>query len=273
MKEFLIEGWDLILPVCGASSTLAQGATLAARWLHGPQPISNQSEGFGVFTPRGAVSTRGISVFVPGLWELWKLRKIPHPGMGSLSSAGVAGHRRWPEGQLSPHADFMSPNQSASSQWGWGFHAVWDGIDPGDFRFRPWVVGSCRDLGGLIISGWDLILPGCGGTRWPEGQLSPHASFMRPSQPGIRQWGVGISTSCGAVSTRGISAFVPGLSTLQSYGRISDPGMGNYPPRVRQDLDVGPRGNFRHALAPSAPANQQPVKWVVISTPCGAVST
>ena len=42
MEGFLIRGFDLNRPVSGATSALAGGATLAARWLHEPQPISNQ---------------------------------------------------------------------------------------------------------------------------------------------------------------------------------------------------------------------------------------
>ena len=38
--------------------------------LHEPQPISDQSVGFGVSIPCGAVSTRGTTVFVPGSLEL-----------------------------------------------------------------------------------------------------------------------------------------------------------------------------------------------------------
>ena len=34
--------WNLILPGCGGTSTLTRGAILAARWLHEPQPITNQ---------------------------------------------------------------------------------------------------------------------------------------------------------------------------------------------------------------------------------------
>ena len=30
-----------------------------------------------------------------------------------------------------------NPSQQAISQWGWGFHTMRDGIDPGDHRFRP----------------------------------------------------------------------------------------------------------------------------------------
>ena len=35
-------GWDLILPGCAGTSTLAPGANLAARWLCEPQSVSNQ---------------------------------------------------------------------------------------------------------------------------------------------------------------------------------------------------------------------------------------
>ena len=69
MERFLIRGWDLNLPVRGATSTLVRGATLAARWLHEPQPISNQPVWL-VSTPCGAATTRGIPVFVPELLEL-----------------------------------------------------------------------------------------------------------------------------------------------------------------------------------------------------------
>ena len=34
----------------------------------------------------------------------------------------------------------MSLIQSATSQWGWGFHTLRGGIDPGNLRFRPQVV-------------------------------------------------------------------------------------------------------------------------------------
>ena len=38
---------DLVVPVCRETSTLATGTTLAARWLHGPQPTSDKSLGVG----------------------------------------------------------------------------------------------------------------------------------------------------------------------------------------------------------------------------------
>ena len=43
MEEILIRGWDLILPVSGETPTLAERATLAARWLHELQLIINAS--------------------------------------------------------------------------------------------------------------------------------------------------------------------------------------------------------------------------------------
>ena len=52
--------------------------------------------------------------------------------------------------------------------------------------------------------------------------------------------GVGVSTPCGAVSTRGITVFVPGLSYLYIYGGISDPGMGPCRPRVALTFSSSP---------------------------------
>ena len=53
MERFLIRESNIILPACGGISTLARGATLDMRWLHEPQPISNQP--VGLDTVRGGV--------------------------------------------------------------------------------------------------------------------------------------------------------------------------------------------------------------------------
>ena len=42
-----MRGWELTLSGCGGASTLARGATIAARWFHEPQRISNQPVGLG----------------------------------------------------------------------------------------------------------------------------------------------------------------------------------------------------------------------------------
>ena len=43
MEGFLIRGWEIILPECDRTSKLARTATLAARWINEPHPVSNQS--------------------------------------------------------------------------------------------------------------------------------------------------------------------------------------------------------------------------------------
>ena len=45
MEEFLFRGWDPNLPGCSGTSALARGETLAARWLHEPQPMSYRPVG------------------------------------------------------------------------------------------------------------------------------------------------------------------------------------------------------------------------------------
>ena len=57
MEGFLFRGWGLITP--------------GWRWFHEPQPISNQSVGWGFRTPCWEVSSRGTTVFVPDVLELW----------------------------------------------------------------------------------------------------------------------------------------------------------------------------------------------------------
>ena len=68
-------------------------------------------------------------------------------------------------------------------------------------------------------------------------------------EPICNQWIGGVSTPFWEVSTREIIAFVPDMLKLYMCGGIYDQGTVNYPTRVRQDLDVGYRGNSRSALA------------------------
>ena len=98
---------------------------------------------------------------------------------------------------------------------------------------------SCRFVTGFLIRGWVTVVPGW---RW---------LYFRAPANQRSAGGVGVSTPCGAFSTRGITVFVPSLSELSMYGGIAEPGMGIYPPRVRRDRGVSPRGNSRRArLAP-----------------------
>ena len=79
--------------------------------------------------------------------------------------------------------------------------------------------------------------------------MGPYLSrvALAPRTPGSQQsvCGVGTSTPCGAVSTRGTTVFVPGFcwSCILWKGLLYDPAMGSYPSRV--------------SLAPRTPANQQ----------------
>ena len=61
MEEFLIQGWDPIVPGC--------------RWLHESKP-SSDANGGGVSTPCKAVSTHRMTVFVSVLLELYMYGKF-----------------------------------------------------------------------------------------------------------------------------------------------------------------------------------------------------
>ena len=82
-----------------------------------------------------------------------------------------------------------------------------------------------------------------------------------------------VSKPCGAVSTRWMSVFIPGLLEFYMYRRTSDPGMGPYHFQVRRDLAVVPWGSSCRTLAERELANCKSASWVGGSTPCGAVST
>ena len=86
--------------------------------------------------------------------------------------------------------------------------------------------------------------------RWPEVRLSQRAGSMSPSQSAISRW-VGVSTPCGAVSTRGITVIVPGFWICRC--------MEGFPTR-EWDL-ILPGGAGASTLVRGA-----------TSTPCGAVS-
>ena len=98
---------------------MARGATLAARWLHEPQPISNQPVGLGFPHPAGRCRPGGSAFYFPGYWSCRGMEGFLIWGR-ELILRGCGGPRRWPKGQLSPPARSMSPSQSAITQWGRG---------------------------------------------------------------------------------------------------------------------------------------------------------
>ena len=89
---------------------------------------------------RGGTDPEDLSFrpWVVGVVDTWKGF---YSGDETLSSPGVAGPRRCPERKLSTRVGSMSLSQSATSQLGWGFHTLRGGIDPGDLRSHPRVVG------------------------------------------------------------------------------------------------------------------------------------
>ena len=153
MEGVLLRGYDTILPGCGVTSTLARGATLAARWLREPQPTSNRPVGLGFPHLAGWYIDPGNLRFRPRVVGVVQIWKDFCSGDGKSSSPGAAGPRRCPEGQLSPRAGSMSPSESAITQWGWGFYTAWGGIDPGDLCLSPRVCWSSRYMEGFLIRG------------------------------------------------------------------------------------------------------------------------
>ena len=132
-----------------------------------------------------------------------------------------------------------------------GFPTSAERYRPGESSFLSPVWCSCKDMAGFLIRGWELILPGCGGTLTLARGATLPARWLHEPQP-ISNQPVGLG--CPHLAER----YRPGGSASSSpvcwscTGRegFFGPGMGTHPPRVRWDVDVGPRGNFRRGLAP-----------------------
>lgn len=107
-------------------------------------------------------------------------------------------------------AVFINPSQSATSQWGWGFHTILGGIYSGDHRFRPRFVGA-SDVWKDSHSE-DDILP-----RWL------HESQPISDQPVV----LGFSHRAGWYRL-GITVSVPDLLGLYMHEKNDDAGMDPY---------------------------------------------
>ena len=88
MGGVLIRGRDLILFVSGANSTLVRGETLAARWLHEPQPISNQLVGLGFSHRAGRYQPEGSPSSSPGCWNCRDLKGFVIRGWAPILIGG-----------------------------------------------------------------------------------------------------------------------------------------------------------------------------------------
>ena len=162
IEAFLIRGWQLIFPGCG-DSPLAQGATPAARWLNGPQPISSHPVGLWFTQPAGRYrsgesafssqacwSFRYIEGFLIRGWELI----LPRCGGISMWARGETLAARWLRG----------PQPIIHHPVALGFTHPAGRYRPGGSEFSSLGCWTCRDREEFLIRGWEIILPGCGGT-------------------------------------------------------------------------------------------------------------
>ena len=99
-------------------------------------------------------------------------------------------------------------HETAINQWRWGFQTLRGGIDPGNLRLCSRVI-EVAEIWMIFLSAYEAVSsPGAvGPRRWPKGHLSRLTGSMR-QQPTS---GVGVSTTCGADSTRTITVSVPGM--------------------------------------------------------------
>ena len=94
-------------------------------------PSQSEISVVGVYTTCGEVWNQGTTVFVPGVLGL-QIRCV----------YGIFLIRRW-DLILSPGgADSTNLSQSAISRWGWGFHTVRGGVDPGDNQVSQQYLGG-----------------------------------------------------------------------------------------------------------------------------------
>ena len=139
MERFLIRGLDPILPGFGGPSTLCRGATLAACWLHEPQPISNRSVGLGVPHLPGRYRPGGSLFSSPGCWCCRYMEGFLTRGW-ELILPGCSGTSALSRGVTLAACWLHEPQPINNHPVGLGFHTLRSGIDPEDLRFRPRVV-------------------------------------------------------------------------------------------------------------------------------------
>ena len=135
MEGFLTRGWEIILPGCGGTSALARGATLAARWLHEPQAISNHPVGLGFPHPSGRYRPGGSACTSPGSWSCRDMK-------GFLT-------REWDI--ILPGVRWLST--ISDRPVGLGFPHRAGRFRPGESPFSSPGCRSCRCVEGFLIRG------------------------------------------------------------------------------------------------------------------------
>ena len=152
MEGFLIQGSHIIFPRCGGTSTVARGATLAARWLHEPHPISNQRVGLGFPHPAGRYRPGGSLFSSPGCWSCSDMEGFLirgwdpiFPGCGGTStlSRKATLAARW----------LHQPQPSSNQPVGLGFPHPAGRYRPGGPPFSSPGSWSCRWMEGILMRG------------------------------------------------------------------------------------------------------------------------
>ena len=128
------------------------------------------------------------------------------------------------------------------------------------------VYRSFRYMEGILIQGWDLILPVSDATSTSaRGATLAAARWRHEPQPISNQpVGVRVSTPCGAVSIRGISVFPPGCWSCRDMEGFMI---------QRRERTLPPSRGCAGYIYIRTPANQRSAGGAGFSTPCGAVST
>ena len=85
MGVYLIRAWESTFPGCGGTSTLPREATLAARWLHEPQPISNQPVVLVFPHLAGRYRPRGYAISSPRCWSCTYIEGFLTRGWGVIT--------------------------------------------------------------------------------------------------------------------------------------------------------------------------------------------
>ena len=172
-------------------------------------PANLQSDnGIEIFTPFEAVSTRGTTVFVPGLLELYEVDiwKDFCFGDGALFSPDGAGSTN-PRLEFSHLAGRYRPGESPflSPVCG-GASSTSPGLEfpHRAGRYRPFsspVCWSCRYVEGFLIWGWAPILPGW---LWLY-ELNPRLGFTHRVgryRPGGSPFSSPVSSDAGSMHRR-----------------------------------------------------------------------
>ena len=170
---------------------MSRGATLAARCLHEPQPISNQPAGLGFPRRAGRYRPGGSPFLSPGCRSCRCMEGYLSRGWDPTLPGVRWLYIRTPANQRSADGTGVSTFLHRAER-----------CRPGG---TPSSSPGCRSFTcaeGFLIHRWEPILPG---VRWRYVRASANQQPAR---------GVGVSAPCGAVSTRGITVFVPGLSEL-----------------------------------------------------------